>query len=247
MGGRVNKYGLTDYIPAEVRRAVRRDCGYGCVICGLAFVQYEHFDPTFEEAKEHRPEGIALLCGACHDKKTRGVWSPDKIVAARRSPITFKGGHARDTLDIVAPFTLWLGSSSFENVSTIIKTQEGERWLSIEPSELEGGPIRIYANFFDAQGAPSLTIDGNEWRPLSSQWDTEAEGRRIAVRRVPGEIALEIIAMPPRGLKLARLQMRKADLAIVIEPSGRVKIERGGGETVLDGCSTSGSDAAFLI
>lgn len=244
---RTNKHGLTTRIPSEVARAVRRDCGYGCVICGAAFFQYEHFDPPFVDAKEHRPEGIALLCGACHDKKTKGIWSVDKVRAARKNPVTFRAGSARDAFDITAPFILRLGSSSFQNVSTIVKTKEGENWLSIESSEENVGPVRISADFFDVQGELSLKIEGNEWMPLSSQWDTEVVGRKIIVRRAPGEVALEIIAMPPNGLRLARLRMRKADLAIIIEPSGQVTISRGGGQTILNECLVDGSDIVFLI
>jgi len=130
------------------------------VICGAAFFQYEHFDPPFVDAQEHRPEGIALLCGACHDKKTKGIWSVDKVRAARKNPVTFRAGPARDAFDITAPFILWLGSSSFQNVSTIVKTKEEESWLSIESSEENVGPVRISADFFDVQGELSLKIEG---------------------------------------------------------------------------------------
>jgi hypothetical protein len=247
MGERINKYGLSDYIPAEVRRLVRRECGYGCVICGLAFVTYEHFDPPFEEATEHKPEGIALLCWACHHKKSSRMWSPQKVAAARSNPITFKNGFAHDAFDLTAPFSLRLGTSTVENVSSIVKTQEGERWLSIEAPEVAGGPVRLSAAFFDKQGTHSLTIDGNEWRVFSHHWDTECVGPKITVRGAPGEIVLELIATPPHGLKVTRLTMTRLDLGILIEPSGWVTIRRGGGETRFEGCSVNGSDAVFII
>lgn len=226
---------------------MRRECGYGCVICGLAFVQYEHFDPPFKEAQKHRPEGIALLCGACHDKKTYGIWSPEKVVAARKNPITFRNGFARDAFDLTAPFCLWLGSSTVENISTIVKTWEGERWFSIEPPEAPEGPVRVSATFFDQVGKPSLTIDVNEWKVFSHHWDTEVEGPKITVRNAPGEIVLELVATPPHGLKLTHLKMLRADLGILIEPTGRVIIKRAGGETILDGCSVDDSDAVFIV
>lgn len=243
----VYQNGLSRHIPAAIRRQVRRACGFGCVVCGLAFAQYEHFDPPFEEAVEHRVEGIALLCGACHDKKTRGFWSQEKIALARSTPITFHGGRARDVFDLRPPFTLWLGNTRFERVSTIVKTREGERWLSIEEPEDPEGPLRVSAVFYDKDEHESLIITGNEWTPSSNQWDTDTEGNRITVRRGPGDIALELVALPPHGLRVSRLRMRKADVSIVIEPSAKTTIERNGGITMLDGCFASGADCAFLV
>ena len=142
MAGRINKHGLSDYIPADVRRTVRRDCGFGCVVCGLAIAQYEHFDPPFEDAMAHRAKGIALLCGACHDKKSRGFWSTDKVAEARRDPRTFKRGYAHDAFDPRPPFTLWIGSSYFKDVRTIVRTVEGEDWFRIDEPEAATGPCR---------------------------------------------------------------------------------------------------------
>ena len=52
----INKHGLPRTIPPDVKRAVRRACGFGCVICGLGIVDYEHVDPTFADALVHDPE-----------------------------------------------------------------------------------------------------------------------------------------------------------------------------------------------
>ncbi|GAH43227.1 unnamed protein product, partial [marine sediment metagenome] len=50
-----NQYGLSRYIPLEIKRAVRQKCGFGCVVCGSTIYQYHHFDPPFNEAKQHNP------------------------------------------------------------------------------------------------------------------------------------------------------------------------------------------------
>lgn len=247
MAGRINKYGLTDYIPAEVRQAIRRECGFGCVICGLAITQYEHFDPPFEEARVHHPAGIALLCGGCHDKKTRGFWSASKVAEARRNPITFKNGYARDFFDLRSPFVLRIGNSSFEDVSIIVRTHEGEHWFMIEEPEVEGAPIRLSVVFFDKNGHPSLEIQENEWRCFSDQWDVEIEGKRIIVRRGSGDIALELAAEPPRGIHLVRLAMQKGDLGISVERNGCLTLRRAGGVTTFEENLVSGADTVFVV
>jgi len=41
-----------------VAREVRQRCGFGCVICGSAIADYEHFAPPFKDARQHSAEGI---------------------------------------------------------------------------------------------------------------------------------------------------------------------------------------------
>src|SRR5437016_5533012 len=100
----LNKYGLTRRPPAEVRRQIRQECNFGCVCCGLAIAQYEHIDPEFHEAKEHDPAKMAYLCGGCHDRVTRGVWSKAKVKADRKQPWAKQKGHCHDAFDIGADF-----------------------------------------------------------------------------------------------------------------------------------------------
>jgi len=40
-----NKFGLSRTIPEAIKSQIRRDDGYGCVVCGNALYQYEHIDP----------------------------------------------------------------------------------------------------------------------------------------------------------------------------------------------------------
>jgi hypothetical protein len=247
MAGRINKYGLTRDIPAHVKLAVRRECGFGCVICGLAIAQYEHFDPPFKDAGAHDPAGIALLCGGCHDKKTHGFWSASKVAEARRDPITFKNGYARDALDLQSPFVLRIGSSSFEDVSTIVRTREGEYWFQIEEPEAETAPIRLSVVFFDRDGRPSLEIQENEWRCFTGQWDTQVKGKTITVRHGPGNIVLELVAEPRHGIHLTRLAMQKGDLGISVERNGRLTLTRAGGTTTFEEVQAMGADAIFVV
>ena len=75
----MNRFGLSRDIPNETKRLIRQRCGFGCVVCGSAFYQYEHVDPNFADARVHDPERIALLCGSCHDRVTRGALSKETV------------------------------------------------------------------------------------------------------------------------------------------------------------------------
>jgi hypothetical protein len=247
MPRRVNKYGLTDAIPAAVRRLIRQECGFGCVCCGRALVQYDHFDPPFDEATNHRVEGIALLCGSCHDKRNHRLLSAETVAARRRDPVTFRNGQARESLDLVAPLVVHLGSSSFRNLSSIVRTHDGDRWLAIDEPEAADAPARLYAKFHDDDGQLSLEIDGNEWRCFMDHWDNEVVGPLIRVHRSLRDVVLELVAEPPHGIRVVRLKMHKGGLAVDIDASGTITLVRGGAPLVVDACDISGSDAAIVL
>lgn len=95
-----NKFGLTRNIPESVKRKIRQYCGFGCVVCGISIGHYEHIDPSFKDAVEHDPQKIAYLCGACHDKVSRGFWSKEKIKKARSNPWCIINNRCHDSFDI---------------------------------------------------------------------------------------------------------------------------------------------------
>ena len=209
--------------------------------------QYEHIDPPFAQAKQHEPSKIALLCGACHDKVTRGLWSKQKIAQARIKPITFNHGEARDAFDINGPLTLHLGSSSYEDIKCIVRTGSGNTWLGVAPADVEGGPYRLSAQFFNDQGQPVLTIEENDWFCPTTAWDVEVEGNFVTVRNGHREIALQLQALPPNGLRLHRLNMTHRDFSVTISADGIMKIKQDDSVIECDACSVDRSDTIFFF
>ena len=244
----INQYGLRRYIPADIARQVRQECGFGCVICGLAIAQYEHIDPPFAEAKMHDPEHIALLCAACHDRITRGFWSKQRVAEARKSPITFKRGCSKDAFEIAAPFTVQVGSNYFSEVRSIIRRGDGETWFSIDEPEEEGGPLRVSATFFDREGVPSLVIADNEWRCRANVWDLTVEGRVIEIRQAKSALGLRLRTTPPSVLAIERLRMRHKDIGFEIDSDGRAILEYGDATRVeMESNRSLGADAVYTL
>jgi hypothetical protein len=95
---KVNKHGLARYIPSDIQRQIRQECGFGCVICGAAFYDYEHIEPEFADAREHNPAAMALLCGGCHARVTRKRLSKASVWAARKNPCCLQQGFNREAL-----------------------------------------------------------------------------------------------------------------------------------------------------
>jgi hypothetical protein len=89
-----SRHGLSRNIPNSIKRTIRQNCGFGCIICGCATYEYEHVDPSFEDATVHDPDKMTLLCGSCHSYVTRGIWSKDRVKAAMRNPKCLEKGFS---------------------------------------------------------------------------------------------------------------------------------------------------------
>jgi hypothetical protein len=207
-----NKYGLSRDIPSSVKRQVRQQCGFGCVICGLGIVQYEHVEPEFKDAKEHRADSIALLCPQCHAKITTKMWSKSRVKLAMRMPKCKQEGFAREFFDFVneSP-VLVFGGVRLSNCEIPIEVA-GYPLFSIKAPDNTGEPFLLSGTFTDSNGDTSLTIIDNEWRASSSAWDVEVKGHSITIREKERKIHLVLKAQSETELVVERLDMFFANI-----------------------------------
>jgi SEC-C motif len=226
--GRINKFGLTDDIPDPIKREVRKRAGFGCVICGLALYDYEHFDPEFADALEHLPDGITLLCGSHHTKKTRGHLSTDAVRRAAAAPFCRKAGYAASELEAGEDPLIVLGTIQGRKVQTLLRI-EGEDIVSIRGPEERGGPVRISATFRDSSGNITLQIVDNEWRVNTENWDAECVGPRTTLRSAPRKLSLVLRTDPGKAVVVERLHMihrgveieaKEKDDTVLVLPDG---------------------------
>jgi hypothetical protein len=202
-----NKHGLSRDIPDPTKRKVRQRCGFGCINCGNAIYQYEHVDPEFADAIKHDPDSIVLLCGACHDRVTRGFLSKESVKDRTKNPKCKESGFSFGPFDVGSdPPEIVLGTILARNAKTLIRIS-GDDVFSIRPPEESGGPFILDARFFDADGRPILDIVANEWRSSSDNWDVEIIGSRITIRKELGNFALVLRSEPPRKLVIERMDM----------------------------------------
>ena len=210
-----NRYGLSRTIPEGIKRQVRQTCGYGCVLCGAAIVEYEHVDPVFADAKEHSPDGIVLLCPQCHAKVTRGFISKERVKEAKAQPISQKRNYAHEFFDLGSKQPSFvLGGASITNTPIPLEIH-GYPVVKIEPSEEQGGPVRFSGTFFNSHGEISLQIIDNEWRAYSGNWDFEAKGGELIVRDAPGSISLRLRASSDYGIVVEKINMRVGAYQII--------------------------------
>jgi archaellum component FlaF (FlaF/FlaG flagellin family) len=205
----VNKHGLSRIIPSEIRRAIRSSCGYGCVICGNAIYQYEHIDPLFCDAHFHDATKIALLCGTCHDHVTRGIWSKDRVIAARNNPLCKHNGFSSLKLEVCNGhgFIIKIGKTEFVNLTKLIVI-DGTDILSLKPPEADDAPPIISAKFYDRSNQLVGQIRDNVWEGSSSAFDIETKRNRISIRSEKGKVDLVLTLISSNMLNIDKIHMQ---------------------------------------
>jgi hypothetical protein len=199
-----NKHGLSRYIPSPIAQSVRRRCGFGCVVCGMAVYQYEHFDPEFADATEHKAQGITLLGGACHDRKTRGLLSLETVKSANEHPKCLQSGFSFGPFDVGSQLpTVIIGSNRLECVRNVLCIGQTVV-IGIDKPEEPGGPVRLSA-WFHHLGHDFFRIEDNWWIASSGNWDVELEGQYITIRRAARDIILKLKTDPPNVIIVERL------------------------------------------
>ncbi|WP_447500078.1 HNH endonuclease [Acinetobacter oleivorans] len=180
MSNSVNRFGLSRTIPSPIKRSVRQRDRFGCILCALPFIQYEHVDPLFCDAQAHLVKGITLLCPTCHAKVTSRQISKTLIKRAMENPKAKELKKVSDTLLFTENHpTVKIGGVTFEKCKTILRCQ-GEDIFSIAE---ESGRYFINAKFWDSSGKQNLTIVNNEWVVQTDNiWDLEVKGNTVIIR-----------------------------------------------------------------
>ncbi len=207
----INKYGLPQRIPEDVKRAVRQNSGFGCVLCGLSLYHYHHIDPPFAEAREHRPDSICLLCPNHHDRKNKSI---QEIKAAYDAPEAKRVGYSHDPefRTCHRPVKVRLGNVVFKDPGKVLRVG-GEVLLAVE--DLEEGRLGLTGRFYDRQGRLILEIDRNEWRTLAGNWDVERAGNALVIRERSYKLSLRVIAESDHAITFDNLSMNYRDVALV--------------------------------
>ena len=200
---RKNKYGLSRIIPRSVKRIVRKRCGYGCILCGELFCQYHHFNPLFNEAKKHDPDGITLLCLKHHDAVTNGRISMTKVSQANSNPFCVTNKQAKYLFeDFEYPLEVGLGGLVFITPDGVLLRADGESLLSLKKDE-DG--IALLCGYFSSPNGETLVIEDNELVASTGHWDIESSGKEITIRNAPREIIFHLVFNPPHRVQILKI------------------------------------------
>jgi len=220
-----NKWQLERDISDPTKHKVRQNCGFGCIICGQALIQYHHSTTKYNEAQEHNPNEIVLLCGGCHDSVTRGWLNDEDVDEAAINPKCLQKGFSfrafvtgRNNIEVIA------GPLKAINTKTLIRVF-GQPIFGVDNPEKENTPFRINAIFCDKEGKESLVIKDNEFQILTQNWDAEIVGSKIIIRRGSGDIVLRLRTEPRKSIVIEKLNMLYKGVQITCEENKQLTVK----------------------
>lgn len=246
MAQKTNKYGLSRSIPAAIKRKIRSECGYGCVLCGSVIIEYEHIEPEWNDAKEHDPSKMALLCPDHHARVTKGIISKHKIIEARKNPWSFIHGHSYDSLSMEASSNkIKIADNIFEDVDIIVDLNN-KPLIWFNEAEEYGAPKRLNALFYDQNGKLISQIINNEFRAFVDGCDVNAQGYKITLNYHRQRINLELEREADEVIQINKLNMFYDGYNFSINEVGDFSIKTPDGSNItLNGCGVKNGRCAF--
>jgi hypothetical protein len=211
------------YIPANIRREVRKRCGFGCVICGNPFYQYDHMK-EWAIVKEHQAEDITLLCTEHHAKIASGLLSRETVISANKSPFNLnKEMSSTLGLDYVGEKCSVIFGG---NIYSINKEDFEESTAPIlidlipviEIKFEENRPL-ISIRMYDKSNNLILHVEENELSYSVNQWDVEWTQNILIIREELGKIRLKIKFIPPKMIKILSGRFYLNGIGVDINPN----------------------------
>lgn len=212
-----------DKIPRSIQRQVRKECGYGCVICGLPLFEYHHIIEWAIEQK-HEVNNLVLLCPTHHSSVTKGLTKEAQVRRYRASPFNLSNGKSRSNL----PFFFEGDSCSVFMGSLMFKTEfqngEGEiNAISVDGIPIVGfvlqdNQLLLNLNLFDNFNNLILSISNNEILVSNIPWDMKFEGTKLTIYNSPRNLLFVINFNPPNLLIIEKGKFYCNGIKIEIEP-----------------------------
>ncbi|WP_158773625.1 HNH endonuclease [Cobetia sp. L2A1] len=226
MSDKENKYGLKRYVPSDIRAKIRRDAGFGCVICGCVLVDYEHIDPEFSQAKEHNPEKMTLLCISCHGRVSRKIISKRAVWEAKNNPRSLHDGFVHDLLFVnTEEMEIKIGNSSSKSTK-IILTICGKPIIWFEPPFEDGEPSKLCAIFYDENGKAISYVNRNQFTALSTNQDVWSKSTKLSITSND----VRCLVMDREGdsvLHISKMQGKYLDTSVTIDSQDRLIMTQG--------------------
>lgn len=217
-----NKHGLGRYIEQSIRKKIREDAGYGCVVCGTLFCDFEHIEPEFHDAEQHDPEKMTLLCESCHGKVTGKRKSKRRVWEAKADPYCKKNNVIREEIDPSLLPTVQVGTSQFNDVE-IILSLHGKPLVWIEQPTQKGEPFLVSAIFYDNKGKYVASLNRNQFTSVLGTHDVWGEGTRIEVRPQKGVVGLTLNIEGDKPVNIERINMNYLGQPLTVNKQGELK------------------------
>lgn len=239
MSVKKNQFGLKRYIPEQVKKIIRKNSGYGCVVCGCAIVEYEHVDPEFKNARSHNASRMALLCPLCHGKVTKGIFSKDKIKKHMKNPWAYQNGMSYDDLELPVEKEpkIIIGNTALNSKESFL-TINNKKIIYLNEPEAHGAPYRLNATFYNYDGKAVARICNNQFQNILGMTDIVCQGPKVVIKDIIySKTLLEVTRKGNENLELNQLHINYEGVRVTVHNDGKIELDANNLSGIFDGGS----------
>lgn len=178
-------------IPDGIKRELRQEACFGCVICGSPIIEYHHIDP-YHIVRKHEKENLVVLCPEHHHRANCGELIQEKVIQAKKNPFNKSMDYiSKDFfLKKYSDVKVRVGGNTFQRVPVIIEV-DGTPLISMV-SDIDGYAV-INIKFYNPNNVLLAEIKDNEWIAYRSPelWDIKYSPGHLVINRKSKKILLE--------------------------------------------------------
>jgi len=171
--------------PADIRRRLRNEVGFGCPVegCGNPYLEYHHFDPRWSQTPHHDPNGMIALCSRHHPHADAGAWTKDQLREMKRHRSSDVGEKLQwmrtDVLTVVG------GNFFYETPVAVQYRQQPVVWYRRDDQRR----LLLNIRMLSLSSEPRLTVDDNDWVVRGTPLNLECppSGKKISARYLNGD------------------------------------------------------------
>lgn len=179
-------------IPEPLKRELRQEAYFGCVICGNPIIEYHHIEP-YHKVKCHEKSNLVVLCPEHHHRANCGEIFKKKVIEAKNKPfnneVKFIGKEF--FLREYSKTKIKIGSNISETASTILQI-DNKKLFTIEQDK--DGYAVINAEFYNEKNKLIAVIENNEWKAYKEAklWDISYSPGHLVIKSNKGRVFLEL-------------------------------------------------------
>ena len=173
--------------PTAVARQLRKESGFGCVVCGLPIIQYHHIVQWSDE-NHFRPEDMMVLCPNHHDEAHH--MSEQEQRKLKLNPINIKKNIPDGNFRFkIKEQGINFGGIKINTTGDMFQI-DGESILALN---LDGERLLLSVKLYNKKDELVLQIVNNEWIFGNSKiWDMTLKYNKLTVHNSSKDIAIII-------------------------------------------------------
>lgn len=179
-------------IPESIKRALRQEAQFGCVICGCPIIEYHHIEP-YSVVGEHEPSNLVVLCPTDHHRADCNELSTSRILEAKKNPFNAKTACSKQDISFgrFDDLVLIIGGNRYINNDTILEIDD----VPIIYVKADSNGYTLFcASFYDTNNNLLAEIRDNEWIAYldNNLWDIQYKPGHLKIYNQVRHLLLEL-------------------------------------------------------